>query len=199
MRHDWKKYPELGAPAGGIPLPVARGFPLPQLAARVKGAKRRSEPLTRARTAVFCFGDGLMAQPIVFISKIVQVISSFYPLLMQESQTGPPALTLSSVGLKDRELEAFLKQDGSVLQRRTVKMVGRVGQLKFNLMPTTLGQQVFEVSLPVPEGDAVPENNRRDITASIQINSPPIPQVVATCWPSWPYPSGTIQWRYSFS
>ena len=111
----------------------------------------------------------------------------------------PITVTLSSVGLKDRELEAFLKQDGSVLQRRTVKMVGRVGQLKFNLMPTTLGQQVFEVSLPVPEGDAVPENNRRDITASIQINSPPIPQVVATCWPSWPYPSGTIQWRYSFS
>lgn len=45
-----------------------------------------------------------MAQPNVFISKIVQVISSFYPLLMQESQKtdpdaqpAPPAAETSDV------------------------------------------------------------------------------------------------------
>ena len=70
-----EKYPELGAPAGGIPLPVARGFPLPQLGARVKGAKRRSVPLTRVRTAAFCFGDGLRAQLTVF----KQILSIRHP------------------------------------------------------------------------------------------------------------------------
>ena len=62
-----KNHPEPGAPAGGIPLPFARGFSLPQLADRVKGAKRRSEPLMRVRTAVFCLGERLKTQLYVFI------------------------------------------------------------------------------------------------------------------------------------
>jgi hypothetical protein len=41
--------------------------------------------LDRARTAVICLGDELMAQMFVFIRKNVHVSSSFCPLRMQES------------------------------------------------------------------------------------------------------------------
>jgi hypothetical protein len=88
------------------------------------------------------------------------------PFAFTRSET-PITVSVSSVGLKDRELPAFLKQDGSVLQRRTLKMVGREGQVRFNLMPTALGEQVFEVSLPVPDGDTVPENNRRHVSFEV--------------------------------
>ncbi len=68
-------YPEFGAPAGGIPLPVAHKFALPQLAVWVKGAKRRSEPLMQARTVAFCFGDEQTVQ----MSVIAKDITMHHP------------------------------------------------------------------------------------------------------------------------
>ncbi len=82
-----QKHPEFGAPAGGIPLPVAHGFALPQLAVWVKGAKRRSEPLMQARNVAFCFGDGLTVQVPVIAKVIAQASSLLCPLTMQESHT----------------------------------------------------------------------------------------------------------------
>lgn len=79
----------------------------------------------------------------------------------------PITVNLRSVGLTDRQISAFLKQDGAVVQRREVQMVGGRGQLTFTPLPTTLGQQVMEVSVPVPEGDAVPENNRQHVTFEV--------------------------------
>jgi hypothetical protein len=48
MRHgyllflSWAGHPELGAPTGGIPLPIARTQGHPESAGRVKGAERRA-------------------------------------------------------------------------------------------------------------------------------------------------------------
>ncbi len=79
----------------------------------------------------------------------------------------PVAVHLRSTGLDDQEVEAFLKQDGTVLQRRTTRLVGGKGRLEFNLLPTDLGQQVYEIALPVQKGDAVPENNRRHFVVDV--------------------------------
>ena len=88
------------------------------------------------------------------------------PFAFSRSET-PIAVNLFGVGVEDREVEAFLRQNGAVLQRRTARLVGGKGRLTFNLLPTELGRQVLEVTVPVPEGDRVPENNRRDVTFDV--------------------------------
>lgn len=79
----------------------------------------------------------------------------------------PIAVQLSSVGLPDREVEAFLWQDGSVVQRRTVQLVGGQGQFAFRVFPSTLGQHVLTVTVPVPEADEVPENNTAHVSFEV--------------------------------
>ncbi len=88
------------------------------------------------------------------------------PFAFTRSDT-PITVRLRSVGLEDRRVEAFLKQDGTVVQRREVQLVGGRGQLTFTALPTALGQQVMEVSVPVPEGDEVPENNLQHLTFEV--------------------------------
>ena len=88
------------------------------------------------------------------------------PFAFSRSET-PITVNLFGVGVADREVEAFLRQNGTVLQRRTARLVGGKGRLTFNLLPTELGRQVLEVTVPVPEGDRVPENNRRDVVFDV--------------------------------
>lgn len=79
----------------------------------------------------------------------------------------PVTVHLKSTGLAEQEVEAFLKQDGTVLQRRTTRLLGDKGRLELDLLPTELGQQVYEIALPVPSGDTVPENNRRHFVVDV--------------------------------
>ncbi len=77
------------------------------------------------------------------------------------------AVTLRSIGLPDREVEAFLWQDGSVLQRRKVQLVGGESRFSFTVFPSALGQQVLTVTVPPPAGDEVPANNRAHVTFEV--------------------------------
>ncbi len=88
------------------------------------------------------------------------------PFAFSRSET-PIVVTLRSVGLSDREVEAFLWQDGQVLQRRTVQLMGGTGQFTFSVFPSTLGQQVLTVTVPTPRDDEVPENNTAYVTFEV--------------------------------
>ena len=88
------------------------------------------------------------------------------PFAFLRSDT-PIAVTVSAVGFGDREVEAFLKRDGAVLQRRTGRLLGGKARLTFNIMPFELGRRVYEVSVPLPENDEVPENNRMFFTVDV--------------------------------
>ncbi len=81
------------------------------------------------------------------------------PIAFLRSET-PVTVTVGAVGIPDREIEAFLKRDGAVVQRRTTRLVGGKARLTFAIMPLELGRRVYEVSVPIPEKDEVPENNR---------------------------------------
>ncbi|MDJ0765431.1 MAG: vWA domain-containing protein [Myxococcota bacterium] len=81
------------------------------------------------------------------------------PFAFTRSET-PVVVSLRSTGLPDREVEAYLWQDGSVVQRRIVHLVGGKGRISFSVFPSTLGHQVFTVTVPVSPMDEVPENNR---------------------------------------
>ncbi len=76
-------------------------------------------------------------------------------------------VTLGSVGLPDREIEAFLWQDGRVVQRRTVQLIGGKGRFTFTVFPSTLGQHVLTVTLPIPKDDEVPKNNRAHVAFEV--------------------------------
>ncbi|MCP4604123.1 MAG: hypothetical protein GY847_26975 [Proteobacteria bacterium] len=88
------------------------------------------------------------------------------PFAFSRSET-PIAVTLSSVGFPDREVEAFLWQDGSVVQRRTVQLVGGKGQFSFTVFPSTLGHHVLTVTVPTPPDDEVPENNKSHVAFKV--------------------------------
>ena len=79
----------------------------------------------------------------------------------------PVAVTLRSTGISDRELEASLWQDGKILQRRTAQLVGGTGHFSFTVFPSTLGQHVLTVTVPVPQDDEVPENNTAYLTFDV--------------------------------
>lgn len=81
------------------------------------------------------------------------------PFAFLRSET-PISVTLGAVGLMDREVEAFLKRDGAVVQRRVTRLVGGKARLTFNMMPFELGRHVLEIQVPLPEKDEVPGNNR---------------------------------------
>ncbi|MCP4674822.1 MAG: VWA domain-containing protein [Deltaproteobacteria bacterium] len=88
------------------------------------------------------------------------------PFAFSRSET-PIAVTLRSVGFEDREVEVFLWQDGSVLQRRTVQLVGGEGRFTFTIFPSALGQHVLTITLPTPAEDEVPENNRAHVAFEV--------------------------------
>jgi uncharacterized membrane protein len=88
------------------------------------------------------------------------------PFAFSRSKTSI-AVTLRSVGFPDREVEVFLWQDGSVVQRRTARLVGGKSKISFTVFPSTLGQQVLTVSIPTFPEDEVPENNQAHIAFEV--------------------------------
>jgi len=80
------------------------------------------------------------------------------PFAFARSET-PIAVEVGALGIDEREVEVSLWNRGALMQRRTVEIVGGVGRTTFTVRPQQLGQQIFTVSVPVPEGDEVPENN----------------------------------------
>ncbi len=88
------------------------------------------------------------------------------PFAFSRSET-PIAVAVRSVGLSDREIEAFLWKDGQVLQRRTVRIVGGRGHVTFSVFPATLGQHVLTVTVATPPNDEVPENNSAYVTFEV--------------------------------
>lgn len=88
------------------------------------------------------------------------------PFAFLRSDT-PIAVTLGAVGIPDKEVEAFLKRDGAVLQRRTARLVGGKARLTFNILPFKLGRRVYEIVVPAPSQDEVPDNNRRFLSIDV--------------------------------
>lgn len=80
------------------------------------------------------------------------------PIAFTRSET-PIVVRLQSTGLPDRDVEAFLWQNGAVVQRKSVPLMGGQSQFAFTLFPSSLGHQVSTVTIPLPEDDEIPENN----------------------------------------
>jgi uncharacterized membrane protein len=84
------------------------------------------------------------------------------PFAFSRSET-PIAISVKSTGFDDQQVEVTLKQDGSVMQRRQVDLVGGEGKLTFTALPSRLGRHVLTLSVPARVGDEVPENNTAHI------------------------------------
>ncbi len=81
------------------------------------------------------------------------------PIAFSRSEA-PIRVDVKSIGIPDREVEVILWQDGSVVQRRVVQIIGGAGQANFAVAPSRLGPHVMTVTVPVPPEDKLPENNR---------------------------------------
>ena len=88
------------------------------------------------------------------------------PFAFSRSET-PIAISVRSIGFESKRVEVTLSQDGSVMQRREVELVGGEGELTFSALPARLGRHVLTVSVPVPEGDEVPENNTAHVAFDV--------------------------------
>ncbi|HUT78294.1 MAG TPA: vWA domain-containing protein [Polyangia bacterium] len=71
----------------------------------------------------------------------------------------PVTVAIRGVGISASEVEVSLWNEGSLMQQKTVGLVGGEGRVTFPVRPQRLGQQILTVSVPVPEGDEVPQNN----------------------------------------
>ena len=88
------------------------------------------------------------------------------PFAFSRSET-PIAISVRAIGFDTQQVEVTLSQDGSVMQRREVDLVGGEGKLTFTALPSRLGRHVLTVSVPVPDGDEVPENNTAHVAFDV--------------------------------
>ncbi|MBW2277334.1 MAG: hypothetical protein JRF63_07570 [Deltaproteobacteria bacterium] len=88
------------------------------------------------------------------------------PFAFSRSET-PIAISVRSIGYESQQVEVTLSQDGSVMQRRKVDLVGGEGKLTFTTLPSRLGRHVLTLSMPVPDGDEVPENNTAHVAFDV--------------------------------
>jgi hypothetical protein len=88
------------------------------------------------------------------------------PFAFSRSET-PIAVSVKSIGLTEQQVEVTLWQDGSVMQRREVSLVGGEGKTTFTALPSRLGRHVLSLTVPVPEGDEVPENNTAHVAFDV--------------------------------
>ncbi len=79
----------------------------------------------------------------------------------------PLVVTLRSTGLPDREVEAFLWQEGSIVRQEKLRLVGGRGRLSFTIFPSSLGRHVMTVTVPPPPEDQVPENNTAHVSFEV--------------------------------
>ncbi len=80
------------------------------------------------------------------------------PFAFSRSDT-PIDVKVRNIGFKQDQVEVTLWQEGAVMQRKTVSLIGGEGSTTFTILPSRLGRQVLTVSTEVPQGDEIPDNN----------------------------------------
>lgn len=88
------------------------------------------------------------------------------PFAFSRSET-PIAVKVRSTGFERQQVEVTLTQDGSVMRRKQVDLVGGEGQITFTALPSRLGRHVLSLAVPVPDGDEVPENNTAHVAFDV--------------------------------
>jgi uncharacterized membrane protein len=88
------------------------------------------------------------------------------PFAFARSDT-PVTVSLSSAGLTEKKVDVSLSQEGSLVQRRTVELVGGAAEAVFFVKPIRLGRNVLTVSTAIPPGDEIPQNNTAHVTFEV--------------------------------
>jgi uncharacterized membrane protein len=104
------------------------------------------------------------------------------PFAFSRSST-PITVTITNTGLDKTQVEAFLWNADSIMQRKAIQLSNGKGQCTFNVFPSKLGPQVFSITLPVSKNDEVPENNRAEVAFEVIRDKFRILHVVGN--PSW--------------
>ena len=77
-------------------------------------------------------------------------------------------VTLAAPGFEGRNVPVSLTQDGRLLAQRDVALdQDGAGKVSFSVKPNKSGRFVYEVSVPVWEGDAVPGNNTMPVAVRV--------------------------------
>ncbi|MCK9463305.1 MAG: VWA domain-containing protein [Proteobacteria bacterium] len=88
------------------------------------------------------------------------------PFAFARSDT-PITVSLTSTGLAEKKMEVTLSQGGSVMQARTVELVGGAAETVFSVRPFRLGRNVLTVTTAIPPGDEIPENNTAHVAFEV--------------------------------
>jgi uncharacterized membrane protein len=79
----------------------------------------------------------------------------------------PITVSLTSTGLAEKKVSVSLSQGGSLIQQRTVELVGGAAETIFLVKPIHLGRNVLTVTTATPPGDEIPENNTAHVTFEV--------------------------------
>jgi hypothetical protein len=79
----------------------------------------------------------------------------------------PISVSLSSFGIDEKRIDVSLSQGGSLIQQRAVDLVGGAAETTFLVKPMRLGLNVYTVSVAVPPGDEIPENNTAHVAFDV--------------------------------
>jgi len=79
----------------------------------------------------------------------------------------PITVSLASTGLAEKKVAVSLSQEGSLVQQRTVELVGGAAETVFLVKPTHLGRNVLTVTTAIPPGDEIPQNNAAHVTFEV--------------------------------
>ncbi len=156
--------------------------------------------------AVIIYSDGTDTEgltPEVARRKAAQIGVPIYTVGLGEASTAPDlairripidefafkhnTVTID-VGLEQHGLElskvmVSLKNEGRILQTKECVFEGGKGQVSFDFKPTRIGKQVFEVSVPVQDGEVVKSNNRKSVVLKVIRDRIRVLQVAGR--PSW--------------
>ena len=76
--------------------------------------------------------------------------------------------TIQGTGYEGRRISVYLKADGKPLQEQIVELDETgAASLKFPVLKTRPGRSIYEVSVPVLDGDAVPGNNSMPVAVRV--------------------------------
>jgi uncharacterized membrane protein len=88
------------------------------------------------------------------------------PFAFARSDT-PITVALTSSGLAEKKVNVALSQGGSLVQQRTVELVGGAAETVFLVKPIHLGRNVLTVTTAIPPGDEIPQNNAAHVTFEV--------------------------------
>lgn len=92
---------------------------------------------------------------------------------------------LTATGFSAETVPVTLKRDGGVVKQKAVTLGGATteARVSFEFSPERIGKYVYEISVPVREGEAVAENNARSFTLRVIRDKIRVLQVAGR--PSW--------------